>query len=139
MKSIEISGPNGVTARVSGAATSSRAGEQAPLPRNEQVASESAALSVALAGPSAPIDADRVAEIRRAIETGSYPVLPVRVADAMSALLKLRAPGCLVISINELPAAQPIEVIAVIGGDQEQPRALSEAPTHEIEREALAA
>ena len=36
---------------------------------------------------------------------------------ALAALLRLRAPDCLVISISELPAAQPIEVVAVIGRD----------------------
>jgi flagellar biosynthesis protein FlhA len=51
------------------------------------------------------------------------PVLVVqpRARRPMSALLKLRAPGCLVISINELPVAQPIEVIAVIGETHEPP------------------
>ncbi|MBS0481429.1 MAG: flagellar biosynthesis anti-sigma factor FlgM [Proteobacteria bacterium] len=33
----------------------------------------------------APIDADRVTAIRRAIEQGTYPVIPTRVADAMIA------------------------------------------------------
>lgn len=32
-----------------------------------------------------PVDADRVHEIRRAIETGTYPIVPARVADAMIA------------------------------------------------------
>ena len=32
-----------------------------------------------------PIDAERVVEIRRAIDTGTYPVIPVRIADAMIA------------------------------------------------------
>lgn len=32
-----------------------------------------------------PIDAERVAVIRRAIETGNYPIIPARVADAMIA------------------------------------------------------
>jgi negative regulator of flagellin synthesis FlgM len=32
-----------------------------------------------------PIDGNRVAQIKRAIETGSYPVLPVRISDAMIA------------------------------------------------------
>lgn len=45
------------------------------------------------------------------------------------------------ISINELPVAQPIEVIAVIGGENEQPQAVlpEEAVLPEYEREALAA
>jgi flagellar biosynthesis protein FlhA len=68
------------------------------------------------------------------------PVLVVqpRARRPMNALLRLRAPGCLVISINELPVAQPIEVIAVIGGENEQ-QALPEPAPHEFEREALAA
>lgn len=32
-----------------------------------------------------PIDAERVHTIRRAIETGTYPVLPTRIADAIIA------------------------------------------------------
>ena len=35
-------------------------------------------------GP-APVDAERVAQIRKAIEQGDYPVIPMRVADAMIA------------------------------------------------------
>lgn len=37
------------------------------------------------AGGSAPIDHDRVAEIRKAIETNSYPLIPTKIADAMIA------------------------------------------------------
>ncbi len=85
---------------------------------------------------------ERIATIvaERRPEDGA-PVLVVqpRARRPMSALLKLRAPGCLVISINELPVAQPIEVIAVIGGENEQPQALPEPAPHEFEREALAA
>jgi negative regulator of flagellin synthesis FlgM len=33
----------------------------------------------------APVDVDRVAEIRKAVEQGHYPVIPARVADAMIA------------------------------------------------------
>lgn len=32
-----------------------------------------------------PIDAERVAEIREALKDGSYPILPVKIADAMIA------------------------------------------------------
>ena len=32
-----------------------------------------------------PIDAERVATIRKAVERGTYPVIPMRVADAMIA------------------------------------------------------
>ena len=41
--------------------------------------------SAALAPGEAPVDADRVAEIRKAIEQGTYPVIPARVANAMIA------------------------------------------------------
>ena len=42
-------------------------------------------------------------------------VVQPRARRTLAALLKLRAPGCLVLSIAELPASQPIEVIDVIG------------------------
>lgn len=32
-----------------------------------------------------PVDAERVAAIRKAVEEGTYPVLPTRIADAMIA------------------------------------------------------
>lgn len=34
---------------------------------------------------AAPIDADRVAQIRKALEDGTYPILPMTVADAIIA------------------------------------------------------
>lgn len=37
------------------------------------------------AGTDAPVDKERVAEIRRAIENGTYPITPARIADAMIA------------------------------------------------------
>jgi negative regulator of flagellin synthesis FlgM len=37
------------------------------------------------AGESSPVDAGRVAEIRRAVENGSYPLTPTRIADAIIA------------------------------------------------------
>ena len=40
---------------------------------------------------------------------------------ALAALLKLRAPRCLVLSIAELPPAQPIAVVGVIGAAEEAP------------------
>ncbi|HEX8056639.1 MAG TPA: hypothetical protein VF481_08255, partial [Novosphingobium sp.] len=43
-----------------------------------------------------------------------------RARRALASLLKLRAPSCLVLSIAELPAAQPIEVIDVVGGPSPQ-------------------
>jgi flagellar biosynthesis protein FlhA len=43
-------------------------------------------------------------------------IVQPRARRALAALLKLRAPACTVLSIAELPASQPIEVISVIGG-----------------------
>ncbi|MDE8651160.1 flagellar biosynthesis protein FlhA [Novosphingobium album (ex Liu et al. 2023)] len=45
-------------------------------------------------------------------------VVQPRARRALAALLRLRVPSCLVLSIAELPAAQPIEVIDVIGAPQ---------------------
>ncbi|MCW1382986.1 flagellar biosynthesis anti-sigma factor FlgM [Novosphingobium sp. KCTC 2891] len=41
--------------------------------------------SDAVKAGDAPVDAERVAKIRRAIEDGHYPVIPTRIADAMIA------------------------------------------------------
>lgn len=44
-------------------------------------------------GEAAPVDAERVAVIRSAIERGAYPVVPARIADAMiAAQMLLRTP-----------------------------------------------
>ncbi|MFV0643430.1 MAG: flagellar biosynthesis anti-sigma factor FlgM [Sphingomonadaceae bacterium] len=37
------------------------------------------------AGTQAPVDQERVAQIRQAIKQGTYPILPARIADAMIA------------------------------------------------------
>jgi len=42
-------------------------------------------------------------------------VVQPRARRVLATLLRQRAPGCLVLSIAELPPAQPIEVVAVIG------------------------
>ncbi|MFB0613784.1 flagellar biosynthesis protein FlhA [Aurantiacibacter sp. 219JJ12-13] len=47
---------------------------------------------------------------------------------ALAALLRQRAPTCLVISIAELPPGQPVEVLAVIGGRQAPPAAPPQLP-----------
>ncbi|MBV1690711.1 flagellar biosynthesis anti-sigma factor FlgM [Novosphingobium sp. G106] len=47
--------------------------------------SSAVALSDALDPGEAPVDADRVEVIKRAVETGQYPVLPTKIADAMIA------------------------------------------------------
>lgn len=83
---------------------------------------------------------EHVAALLAAREPGApMPALIVqpRARRPLSALLKLRAPGCAVLSINELPASQPVEVIAVVGGEQAAPP-VPALPEPEP-REALAA
>ena len=61
---------------------------------------------------------DRIAALMA--ERGPQPlalVVQPRARRALAALLKMRAPGCLVLSISELPQAQPIEVIAVVSAE----------------------
>jgi len=41
--------------------------------------------SQALEAGQAPVDTDRVAMIRKAVESGNYPVVPAKIADAMIA------------------------------------------------------
>lgn len=48
-------------------------------------------------------------------------IVQPRARRPLAALLKLRAPQCLVLSIAELPPAQPIEVVEVIGAPQQVP------------------
>ena len=55
----------------------------APAPRPEtEMVSRSASLS---AGSNAPVDTDRVTQIRNALKDGTYPLVPASVADAMIA------------------------------------------------------
>jgi len=63
---------------------------------------------------------ERIASIVGDRDPSAYrPALIVqpRARRALTGLLRLRAPECLVLSINELPASQPIEVIAVVGDE----------------------
>ncbi|WP_338467684.1 flagellar biosynthesis protein FlhA [Novosphingobium sp. ZN18A2] len=48
-------------------------------------------------------------------------IVQPRARRPLTSLLRLRAPQCLVLSIAELPAAQPVEVIEVIGAQQAEP------------------
>ena len=66
---------------------------------------------------------EHIAALIAARGPGAIPVALIvqpRARRALAALLKLRAPSCLVLSIAELPAAQPIEVIDVVGGASPQ-------------------
>jgi len=61
---------------------------------------------------------ERIAELAAGREPGAPPlalIVQPHARRALAALLKMRAPTCLVLSISELPAAQPIDVLDVIG------------------------
>ncbi|MCJ2184938.1 flagellar biosynthesis anti-sigma factor FlgM [Novosphingobium sp. 1949] len=56
-------------------------------------ASPSVETSAALDPGEAPVDTDRVATIRKAVEDGHYPLVPTQIADAMIAAgVLLRSP-----------------------------------------------
>lgn len=84
---------------------------------------------------------ERVAHLVAQRPAGSLPALIVqpRARRPLANLLKIRAPACMVLSINELPAAQPIEVIAVIGGEEDAAPAANGGAEPGMEMEALAA
>ena len=54
-------------------------------PAGQVKASPTVVRSDALDPGQPPVDAERVAVIRHAVETGTYPMIPARVADAMIA------------------------------------------------------
>ncbi len=61
--------------------------------KSTDAASVPVATSTALDAGPAPVDQDRVATIRKAIATGSYPLVPTKIADAMIAAgMLLRMP-----------------------------------------------
>lgn len=56
-------------------------------------ASPNVETSGALDPGTAPVDAERVKLIRKAVETGTYPIVPAKIADAMIAAgVLLRSP-----------------------------------------------
>lgn len=59
----------------------------APRKAADQTAETQGMTSVAAlaAGEQAPVDADRVAQVRKAIEDGTYPLIPHEIADGIIA------------------------------------------------------
>ena len=69
------------------------AGSQPDAPAKAPVARPAVQRSDALDPGRAPVDAERVAEVRKAVQEGSYPLVPAKVADAIIAAgLLLRSP-----------------------------------------------
>lgn len=88
MPSIEF-GPKGPHAARAVPAVDARKVPQAPVgsDRAAEVANPNSAVvrSRELDPGQPPVDADRVHQIRKAIEEGTYPIVPAKVADAMIA------------------------------------------------------
>lgn len=87
MKPIDISGTGGLSTRaVSATASPVQGSAPVRVVRSRDSDTDGAgALSLLSAGDEPPMDAERVEQIRKAIEDGSYPILPTRVADALIA------------------------------------------------------
>jgi negative regulator of flagellin synthesis FlgM len=61
--------------------TGEASGQSARVEKNEPAVVQSEVLDAG----AAPVDVERVKLIRKAVEEGTYPVLPARIADAMIA------------------------------------------------------
>jgi negative regulator of flagellin synthesis FlgM len=85
MDRIEMQGPNGMHARLAAQGATPRSDRLKPAGGDPGNAPAVALGSVGLAGSEPPIDRDRVARIRQAVEQGAYPLLPCRVADELIA------------------------------------------------------
>lgn len=87
MRPIDTSGLSGATPRVTGTgpAPVNAVARVRPVESREQEALGEVGINAASAGESAPVDFGRVKQIRQAIEEGRYPIVPMRVADAMIA------------------------------------------------------
>ena len=86
MKPIEISQIAKVTpVRVDIAHTAGSNAKATLPPASAQDEAMVVRSGAAQAGPSAPVDHDRVSDIRTALRSGSYPLVPAKVADAMIA------------------------------------------------------
>lgn len=102
MPPIEVGATSAVSARLArtaGGETPSGAngltmGAQASEARSTAAtASTAVEASAALDPGQIPVDSDRVAMIRKAVETGTYPVIPTQIADAIIAAgILLRSP-----------------------------------------------
>ena len=65
-----------------------------PAPaKGDKAAGVAVETGVSVDAGNAPVDTDRVAVIRDAIKSGTYPVLPAKIADAMIAARLLLSTG----------------------------------------------
>ena len=88
MPSVELSKLQGIAA-ARAVATSERAQieTRAAAPRSSAAPAPGVSVEIgdAASAASAPVDAERVREIRAALKDGSYPLVPAKIVDAMIA------------------------------------------------------
>jgi negative regulator of flagellin synthesis FlgM len=88
MPSVELSKLQGIAA-ARAVATSERAQieTRAAAPRSSAAPAPGVSVEIgdAASAASAPVDAERVREIRAALKDGSYPLVPTKILDAMIA------------------------------------------------------
>lgn len=86
MDRIEMQGPNGILRNLQAKGTTplARAERTRPAGSDNDLAGVELA-GVGLAGTEAPVDHERVTELRQAIEQGRYPLDSRKTADAMIA------------------------------------------------------
>lgn len=87
MDRIDTQGSKGIssTSRAKGAASVVRPDAIGQVGPEAAKADRIALASVVSRDSEVPLDRERVAEIRKAIEQGHYPITPVKIADAMIA------------------------------------------------------
>lgn len=85
MPSVELSNLTGIST-LRALAASDRASAEARAPtaaRSVPVAGISVEVSASADAATPPVDAARVQQIRTALQNGSYPLVPTRIADAI--------------------------------------------------------
>lgn len=86
----DIAGPAGLRRGVGPVEPVAASRKGADQPAQTQAMS---AVSAVRAGETAPVDGDRVAQIRKALENGSYPLIPTEIADGIIAAGLFRIVG----------------------------------------------
>lgn len=85
MDRIEMQGPNGILRNLQAKGTTPLARAERTPPADSDRTNGVELAGVGLAGTEAPVDHERVTELRHAIEQGHYPLDPRKTADAMIA------------------------------------------------------
>ena len=87
MSSFEIGASRPVGARQVNGVTGVQAASTTPTTQDTTAttASTEVATSDAVKAGEAPVDTDRVASIRKAVDSGTYPLIPTKIGDAMVA------------------------------------------------------